>query len=215
MAIKVQCACGKRTVVSDALAGRMMRCPGCGNEVLAAASVPGGGRGGGKNPKAGPAFELSGGQKIAIGAVGALIAIGCAFYFGPMRVSNQWSDLQPKATQDVQDLVIDSLRQHMKEEDPDPRTHRFQPTVESHDVTFMQPYLAFSMPDEIGFLGKSNQGTFGGNYNTRTREVDATVSYGGYTVAGMVDIGRPKGTFHLHGRMVNGKPEMEMDGKKI
>ena len=215
MAITVQCACGKRTMVSDALAGKQMRCPGCGNGVAVVASGPAGGKGGGKTRQAGPAFELSGGQKIAIGVVGALILIGCVFFFGPMRVSSQWSALQTKASQDVQDLVIDSLREHMKQEDPDPRAHRFQPSVESHDVTFLQPLLAFTMPEEVGFVGKSNQGTFGGNYNTRTGEVDATVSYGGYTVAGMVDVARPRGTFHLHGRMVDGKPEMEMDGKKI
>lgn len=111
--------------------------------------------------------------------------------------------------------MIDSLREHAKQEIVDFKSHRFQPTVESHDVTFLSPMLAFSMPDQVGFLGKSNQGTFGGNYNTRTGEVDATVSFGGYTVAGMVDVNKPKGTFHLVGHMVDGKPDMEIDGKKI
>jgi hypothetical protein len=202
-------------MVSDALAGKQMRCPGCGNEVAVVAGGGGKGKGGGNARKAGPAFELSRGQITGIGVVGGLLLIGGAFYFGPMRVSSQWSALEPKASQDVQDLVIDSLRERMKREDPDPRVHRFQPTVESHDVSFFQPILAFTMPDQIGFIGKSNQGTFGGNYNTRTGEVDATVSYGGYSVAGMVDIGRPKGTLHLLGHMVNGKPEMEIDGKTI
>ena len=215
MAITVQCACGKRTMVSDALAGRMMRCPGCGSEVMVAASAPGRGRAGVKKPQAGPAFELSRGQIVAICVVGGLVLLGGAFYFGPVRVWGQWADLQPKATQNVQDLVIDSLREHMKEEDPDPKGPRRMPTVESHDVSFFQPVLSFTMPEQVGFLGKSNQGTFGGNYNTRTGDVDATVSYGGYSVAGMVDVMRPKGTLHLHGRMVDGKPEMEMDGKKI
>jgi hypothetical protein len=215
MAITVQCTCGKRTGVSDALAGKLMRCPACGKEIAVAASAPAGARTGVKARQAGPAFTLSRGQIVAMFAIGALLLIGGLFYFGPMRVSSQWSALQPKATQDVQDLVIDSLRQHVKEEDPDPRAHRFQPTVESHDVTFLQPLLAFTMPDTVAFVGKSNQGTFGGNYNTRTGQVDATVSYGGYSVAGLVDISRPKGTFHLLGRMVDGKPEMEMDGKKI
>jgi hypothetical protein len=132
-----------------------------------------------------------------------------------MRVSSQWAALQPKASQDVQDLVIDSLREQMKQEDLDPMAHRRQPTVESHDVTFLQPILAFTMPDTVAFVGKSNQGSFGGNYNTRTGQVDATVSYGGYSVAGLVDVSRPKGTFHLLGRMVDEKPEMEIDGKKI
>jgi hypothetical protein len=217
MAINVLCGCGKKTMVSDALAGKMMRCPGCGNEVPVAAGRPGA-KGGAKNQKSGPAFQLSGGQMILIVVVGAVLLIGGGFYFGPMRVSSEWSAMQPKATQDVQDLVIDSLREHMKQEDiafDMKATPRRQPTVESHDVTFLSPMLAFSMPDQVGFIGKSNQGTFGGNYNTHTGEVDATVSYGGYTVGGMVDVAKPKGTFHLKGRMVNGHPQMEMDGKKI
>ena len=44
--------------------------------------------------------------------------------------------------------------------------------------------------------------------------MDATVSYGGYSVAGMVDLGRPRGTFHLVGRVENGKREFEIDGTK-
>lgn len=215
LSITVQCVCGKRTIVSDALAGKMMRCPGCGNEVATAAAGPGKGKAGGKARQAGPAFELSRGQMMLLCAVGALLLLGGLFFFGPMHVWSQWSDLQPKASLNVQDLVMDSLKEHQKEEAFDMGGHRFQPTVESHDVTFLQPILAFTMPDTVAFVGKSNEGNFGGNYNTRTGEVDATVSYGGYSVAGMVDVKKPEGTFHLVGRMVNGKPEMEIDGKKI
>ena len=202
-------------MVSDALAGRMIRCPGCGNSVAAGASGPLGAKAGGKARQAGPAFELSRGQIIAICVVGALLLIGGAFYFGPVRVWGQWAELQPKATANIQDLVIDSLRDKMKQEDPDPKFPSRPPTVEGPDISFFQPILAFTMPATVAFIGKSNQGTFSGNYNTRTGEVDATVSYGGYSVAGLVDVTRPRGSFHLAGRMVDGKPEMEMDGQKI
>jgi len=74
--------------------------------------------------------------------------------------------------------------------------------------------VALTVPQKVAFIGKSNQGTFSGHYKTRTGEVDATVSYGGYSVAGMVDIRRPQGTFHLVGRVVNGKREFEIDRKK-
>lgn len=215
MGITVPCACGKRTMVSDALAGKMMRCPGCGNEIAVAPRGAAGAKVGGKSAHAVPAFELSGGQKLLIAVIGGLLLLGSVFYFGPMRVWNQWAALQPKATQNVQDLVIDSLREKMRQEDPDPRAHRRQPTVETSDISFFQPLLAFSMPDTMAFVGKSNQGTFAGNYNTRTGEVDATVNYGGYTVAGLVDVKRSEGSFHLVGRMNGEKPEMEMDGRKI
>lgn len=222
MSITVVCGCGKRTIVSDALSGKMMRCPGCGSEIpVAPPGRPGGkgakgaGKPGGPARQSGPALEISSGQKIGIAVVALLLAIGIGFYMGPIRVSNQWADLQPKATENVQDLIIDSLREHMKQEDPDPKHVSRPPTIERQDVNFFRPFLAFSMPEQVGFLGKSSQGSFGGNYNTRTGEVDATVFYGGYAVAGMVDVVKPRGSFHLKGRMVNGRPEMEIDGQKI
>jgi hypothetical protein len=142
-----------------------------------------------------------------------VLVLGGGFYFGPVRVWQQWGALEPKASQDVRDLIVDSLNQHTKEEHPDPRARRRMPSVERNDVTFFQP-MALTMPQKVGFIGKSNQGTFNGNYDTRTGEVEATVSYGGYSVAGLVDIGKPAGTFHLLGRIIDGKREVEIDGKK-
>lgn len=215
MAITVQCTCGKRTSVSDALGGKVMRCPACGDAVVVAAPAPAAGKAAGKPRQSGPAFELSHGQIVGLWAIGILLVIGGGFYFGPMHVWRQWGDLEPKASQNVEDLVVDSLKAHMKAEEFDPRARHRQPSVERHDVSFFQPILAVTMPQKVGFIGKSNQGTFNGNYDTRTGEVDATVSYGGYSVAGMVDVVRPAGTFHLVGRVVDGKCQMEIDGKKI
>ena len=216
MAISVQCSCGKRAAVSDALAGKAMRCPACGSTVV----VPGPGKAGAKGgapargKQAGPAIELSGGQKALIWVVGILLVLGGGFYFGPVRVWQNWNAMEPKASDDVRDLVIDSLKQHTKDEDPDPRGRPPRmPSVERGDVSFFTP-MALTMPAKVGFLGKSSQGTFSGNYDTRNGEVDATVSYGGFSVAGMVDVRKPTGTFHLVGRVENGKREFEIDGKK-
>lgn len=215
MAITVQCGCGKRTGVSDALAGRVVRCPACGEELVVAGPAPGAGKAGVKTKRAGRAVDVSQGQKVALWAIGVLLVIGGVFYFGPVRVWHQWGAMEPKASGAVQDLVIESLKEHMKQEIPDPRAHRRQPTVEGHDVSFFQPIVALTMPEKVAFIGKSNQGSFSGNYNTRTGEVDATVWYGGYSVAGMVDVVKPTGTFHLVGRVVDGKRQFEIDGKKI
>src|SRR5579884_2053217 len=116
MAINVKCACGKRTAVADTLAGRMIRCPGCGQDVYIGASGPAAGKGGAKTQKAGPAFELSRGQIILLTVIGIVLVVGGAFYFGPVRVWQQWSEMQPKAASDVGDLIQDALVQHMKEE---------------------------------------------------------------------------------------------------
>ena len=217
MAITVQCGCGKRTAVSDALAGKSIRCPACGEGVFVAASAPGSAGGksgaGARGKQAGPGFELSGGQKVALWVIGGLLLIGGVFYVGPVRVWQQWGAMEPKASEDVRDLVIYSLNEHMKEENPDPRMRRRQPSVERGDLSFFTP-MALTMPQKVGFFGKSSQGTFSGNYSTGTGEVDATVSYGGLTLSGMVDVSRPKGTLHVVGRVVDGKRDVEIDGKK-
>lgn len=222
MAITIQCVCGKRTVVSDALAGKVVRCPACGDAVvvtgsavISTGSAPAAGKARGKTQQRSPAIDLSRGQIVGLFLIGGLLLLGGIFYFGPMRVWREWGALEPKASGTVQDLIVFSLKQHMKEEDLDTMARRRQPSVERHDVSFFQPIIAMTMPDKIAFIGKSNQGTFSGHYDTRTGEMDATVSYGGYSVAGMVDVMKPAGTFHLVGRMLDRKPEMEIDGKKI
>lgn len=204
--------------VSDALAGKTVRCSACGEGLLVTAAAQPAAKAGGRSQSASPAFYMSRGKTVALALLAGLVILGIAFYFGPVRVWHDWAEMEPKASGTIRHLVIVSLTAHAKmeeDQDFDPRARRRQPTVESHDLSFFQPILAFTMPDVVSFVGKSNQGTFGGTYNTRTGKVDATVSYGGYSVAGIVDIGKPKGTFHLVGRVVDGQPDAEIDGKKI
>jgi len=72
-----------------------------------------------------------------------------------------------------------------------------------------------SMPETIVFGGRSNQGPFLGHYNTQTGEVDGDVSYGGVSSAGLVDLRRPTGKFHITGRDTNGQTSAEGDGQKL
>jgi len=75
--------------------------------------------------------------------------------------------------------------------------------------------IAMSLPEKIKFESKTNQGSFSGFYDTQTTEIDAEVVYGGNAVAGLVDIKKPKGTFHVIGKEANGWPEAQVDGKKL
>jgi hypothetical protein len=116
----------------------------------------------------------------------------------------------------VRHLVVYSLtKKEQMDGEFDPIQARRKPAVESHDVAFSGPVLALVMPQKVSFYGKSTKGSFSGTYDTRTGEVDADVSYGGYAIVGPVDLKKPKGTFHLVGRVVDGQPQIEIDGKKI
>jgi hypothetical protein len=82
-------------------------------------------------------------------------------------------------------------------------------------VVFLPPIMSFSMPQWIVFRGKTTQGNFVGKYNPKTGDVEAVVEYGGYSFAGMVDIAKATGKFNMTGRMANGFPQAEIDGKPI
>ena len=215
MPLTVQCACGKRMGVSDALAGRTVRCPKCGESVFvsgAAASPAAAGR----KQQAAPALYMSKGKIVALAALGVLLVIGIVFYLGPMRVSSQWSAMEPKAGGSIRNLITFALRGFLSERGEfDPGKPRFAPSIGSQDISYFQPLLAMSMPEKVSFIGKSSQGTFSGTYDTRSGEVDADVSYGGYSIAGLVDVKKPTGKFHMVGREVNGRPDVEIDGKKV
>jgi hypothetical protein len=97
----------------------------------------------------------------------------------------------------------------------DPNSSHMVPQVESGNVLFYRPTMVMSMPELVKFHGKSNQGDFVGTYNTKTGDIEADVSYGGYSVAGMVDVRKPTGNFHMTGRENNGQVEAESDGNKL
>lgn len=162
-----------------------------------------------------PKFYVSKGKIVGVSILALLLLIGLYFYYGPMRVSRQWEALSPGATNQVSDVVTFALQAYLSEKglyDPS-KAHQI-PRVEG-DVHWFQPLMAITMPQGIGFIGKTNQGNFSGNYHPATGEIDATVAYGGYSFGGLIDIAKATGQIKITGREVNGQPQAEVDGQAL
>src|SRR5437763_5006524 len=121
MPISVICDCGKKTTVGDPLAGKTIRCPGCGGELyIPASSSPAGAAPGkpGKTAKkasAGPAIHISSGT-VTLLSVGGVIALGILlFVFGPMHVWREWQAKEPAAKDEVTDVIDFAIKAYLSE----------------------------------------------------------------------------------------------------
>lgn len=219
MAIVVQCECGKRMGLSDALAGKTAKCPACGRAI----SVPGSGgasrAGGGKaaargKPAASPKIYISTGKIIAAGSLLLVVVLGAMFYFGPVRVWNQWEDVGPKVQQQIADVIEFAMKAYLSQQGMyNPAKDSHGPAVDSDDVHFFRPTLVMRMPESITFFGASSQGKFQGHYHPATGEIDADVQYGGMTFGGAVALAKATGQVHITGReKTDGSPEAELNG---
>jgi hypothetical protein len=231
MPITATCTCGNRMGVSDALAGKTIRCTACGQGVFvnAAAPAPAAGKkpaksttikgASGKNVQVyqqrASTIAISGGQIRGLAIVGGIVLLIAACILGPVRVYEKWQSMETKVNSDVSDVITFGLQAYLSNQgEYDPKFQHMSPHVDGPCV-FLGPVISFTMPERIVFRGKSTQGDFMGVYNTRTGDVDADVYYGGYTVAGMLDIAKPTGKFHMTGRMANGFPQAEVDGQSL
>jgi hypothetical protein len=203
--------------VSDKLAGKTIKCPACGDPLEVTGLVP---PAGGKKPvkkqSASPAIYISKGKIIALATLAVVVILSLMFYYGPVRAWNQWQDIGGKANDDVTDVISFGLQAQLSEQgEYNPaRSDGGQPGVDGH-VSFFWPTLVMSMPERLKFFGKTTQGNFVGYYYTHTGEIEADVAYGGRTIAGMVDLAKATGQFHMTGRMVNGFPQAEVNGTPL
>jgi hypothetical protein len=212
----VQCSCGKRMGVSDALAGKTIKCPACGDqlEVGLPARPPAGSKQA-KKPSANPAIYISKGKIVAGVSLLIGLILGLIFYFGPVRVWNQWEVVGPKAEGDVSDVITFGIQAYLSEQDEyDPSRSHNPPAVDGY-VSFFRPTLVMSMPEKVKFFGKTTQGDFNGYYYPATGEIEADVAYGGMTFGGMVNLAKATNAFHMTGRMSNGFPQAEVNGTPI
>ena len=226
MPIIARCSCGNRVGVGDAMAGRSIRCPKCGDDMLVPAA---GGAAATKSAKPKPGQlprrgEAAGGvlassvsinPALVAGAivVALVLAIGLGLYFGPWRVSNDWAAMQSKANDDVTDVVQFGIQAYLEQNGRyDPSSSHMTPHVDG-PVMFIPPLMSFTMPPRIVFHGKTNQGNFAGTYAPATGEIVADVDFGGYSFGGLVDIKRATGQFHMTGRETkDGKITAESNG---
>ena len=216
MAITVRCTCGKMMSVSDALAGKSVKCPKCGNPVSVIGAF-----GGTKSRAAtgaksqAPAIYISKGKIVFLGVLAGIALFIFIAMVGPLRVYNQWNAMEPHVNDDVSDVITFALQAYLSQNgEYDPKMQHMVPSVQGPCV-FLGPIISFSMPEKIVFRGKTNQGNFMGTYNTQTGDIDADIYYGGYSVAGMLDIAKPTGSFHITGRMAKGFPQAELNGTSL
>lgn len=216
MAITVRCSCGKKSLVGDKLAGGTIRCTACGNEVaVGAPSAP--------SPAAAKAKAQAAGSGLSInptimivGIVGILgLVTGLILYFGPWRISTQWAAMKPRANTEVTDVVDFSIRAYESEHGMyDAGTSHLAPRADG-DAKFIDPVMSFSMPRKMTFVGKTNEGSYIGTWDTTTGEVVADIETGGYSVGGMVDVSKATGKFHVTGREKDGTVTAEVDGEPL
>ena len=86
MPINVQCSCGKRMGLSDALAGKTIKCPACGDAIHVPAVAPSGaGKEARRANPASPAIYISTGKIVALASIAVAAILGIMFYIGPVR----------------------------------------------------------------------------------------------------------------------------------
>ncbi|MGA3066857.1 MAG: hypothetical protein ABSF29_08430 [Tepidisphaeraceae bacterium] len=226
MPITVQCTCGKRFGVGDFLAGKTVKCTACGEPVFVAAAGGAAGKSRGKSPGKvlskeqaqiqTPAIYLSKGKIVFLSILAGIGLLVFIFKIGPLRVNSQWQAMQPKVDGDVRSVISFGLQAYESQSGLyDPNFQHMVPVASDHCVFIFEPLFCFTMPEKIVFRGKSNQGDYMGTYDTQTGEVEADVYYGGYSVAGLIDIAKPTGMFHMTGRISNGFPQAESNGQKL
>lgn len=201
--------------LSDALAGKTIKCPACGDPiVVAAAGAPAAGKKPAAKQNENPAVYVSKGKIVAMASIAVVFILGIMFYRGPVQVWHQWENIGPKAESDVSDVLTFGLQAYLSEVGMyNPASPHSGPAVDH--VSFFRPTLVMSMPEKVAFFGKSNQGDFKGYYHPGSGEIEADVNYGGISFAGAVDLAKSIGTFHMTGRMANGFPQAEVNGTPI
>lgn len=167
----------------------------------AAPAARGGGGGGAKPNLASPAAEAAARAKkrpqaqrqaggisinygqVAIIAVVALLILGFVlFWLGPKQNWNKWGDMESAARDDVTDVIIYALEKEVGADEA-PVTEidgikiqgRGRPSF-SADIGFrFTGYMSWSFPEWVKFTGNCTAGPVDGRFNTRTREVEATI----------------------------------------
>jgi hypothetical protein len=220
MGINFRCGCGRQIGVANVMAGRFVRCPQCDGDVLVPqASAPNGGKSAAsttrRKPAATPSIVISP-TLVTAGIIGGVVAIiVLALYLGPWRVGNQWAAISSRANDEVTDVVNFALLAYDSQH-PDFSSKGVHPPPQLQGpASFVPPMMAFTMPENIIFLGKTSRGNFTGTWNTRTGEIAANIETNGWTIGGLADARKASNTIRITGREKDGKVSAEMDGQPL
>ncbi len=216
MPIVAQCGCGKRVAVADALAGRTIRCPACGDPISVGEAAPAPVGRAARKKAASPVVYISLGKIIAVICLGVAVVCGILVAIGPIRVWNQWETIGPTADENVKDVISYALAAEMSQQGMyDPAVDTHMPSV-GDDVLFYRPIWVLGMPDRVKFEGHSSEGPFDGWYHPATGEIEANISYGGASVlGGMIQVAKAPLKFSITGRKKDGQVTAETNGQAL
>lgn len=233
MAITTKCpGCSQTLKVKDEMAGKRIKCPKCQKAFSVAAA--GGGAGGGapamvkgrptggsagrvggtvaKGSKpAGPKIAVSPGVVIGVSLVVVIALTVLLYVMFPMALSKQWEAQRPKAYEEVE-AVAELLIAANGAEGSDPLLGTPDPHI--HSIDFLFPPVAFSMPDQVGFVAVCGSGLIQGNYNPKTREITMNVQTDGSVNSAGIVLRQGKHSFNGTGRVTDGTATGEIGGKK-
>lgn len=186
-------------------------------------------------PRAGR-FAFNWGVLAIIGGL-SLIPIAIAvFLIGPRRAMKHWDAHRVQADDDVRTLVEHAIRAEASHAGTWNPNVAIGGTPRVEDLNFHPEMMVLSMPETVHFAGITNGGKFDGDYTYATREIRGNLTIGGITLGGVhIDaegvtmpggqtekspIGLPKRgaanvSHALTGRLINGVPQIELDGKRL
>lgn len=224
MAITATCTgCGKQLKVKDELVGKRIKCPGCGQTFAASASSavapPPTVMGQSRQRPAAKGSEREGGPSIHIEAKWIVLGILAVFllasttlyYVFPKAVADQWDAQEKRASDDVEEVVQYLVQADNSRDDWEGGLAK--PTV--HSVTFLFGPMHWSMPEDVGFLAVTNGGKSTGVYHPRTGEISVDIQEGGLVLPTGVLMHEGKVKIHGTGRVKEGKPSGEIDGRAV
>jgi hypothetical protein len=210
MPISITCTgCQSVLKVRDELLGKRIKCPKCGASFTAsqaAATV----RNKESNQKAGHGIHLSPGVIMFLCALIFIPGTLLFWKLGPGKVRQQWAELEPKAEENVKDVVDRGLQAYLSQHG------RFDPskphlTPQAHDVVFIISPMPFSMPEKVGFAGITTEGAMTGRYFPATGQIEADVEIGGQGFPGAVNRHGDK-TISVAGQIKDGNVTATVDG---
>jgi len=220
MGINVRCGCGKQIGVADAMEGRFVHCPQCDGDVLVQRQkASSGGKSAAapqrKSQSTAPSVVISPTlitAGIILGVIGLLVL---GFYLGPYRVESNWTAMSSRANDEVTDVVSYAILAYDSQHPELSIKGIHAPPQMQGDASFVPPMMAFTMPSNIIFLGKTSRGNYTGTWNTSTGEVVAEIETNGWTIGGLVDGRKATKQIRVTGREKDGKVTAEMDGQPL
>lgn len=184
----------------------------------------------------GGGIAINWGKIVMLGLL-ALIPIGIAlFIFGPIKVKRQWEAQQEKVDHDVTDVVEYVIKCQASMEGGWDPTKATGGTPSIGEIRFLPDIFVMSLPPTVRFDGYGSNGRFEGTYTFETGEVEMKYQTGGMMLpsgiysdelgtimpggqhedrpAGMPGKGGKLTPHRVTGRVKNGQPQAEIDGKK-